>query len=217
MTLVSKVLRYFKGDSDREDTEIAIYDSLKDDNYFQSFHPVILESNFRGTIVCLGDIQIKKNASFSGHLICRTCTIEGSFNGSLLSTEFTGVCKTAILDARIVTGSIFIENNAVVKGIFNITKNITSPEPMRKLEAIYKQSIPADDAPTSTETNKIITILLKGKPANAIPASPLSKPEVPPVEIKNDNTPVNTLTHPPETKMNRSENNSTTNTNAGWW
>jgi cytoskeletal protein CcmA (bactofilin family) len=217
MTLVSKVLRYFKGESDGEDTKIAIYDSLRDDNYFQSFHSVILESNFRGTIVCLGDIQIKKNASFSGHLICRTCKIEGSFTGSLLSTEFTGVCKTAILDARIVTGSISIESNAVVKGIFNVTKNITSPEPMRKLEAIHKQSVPADDEPESTEMKKIITIILKGKPANAIPASSLPRPEIPPAEIKNDNTTVNTLTHPPETKMNRSEDNSATNTNAGWW
>ena len=215
MTLVDKVLRYFKKKNDGDETEIVIYDSLKDDNYYQSFYPIVLENNFKGSIVCLGEIHIKKNASFSGDLICRTCKIEGSFNGSLLATEFTGVCKTASLDARIVTGSIFIESNATVKGIFNITKEITNPESMRKLEALYRLSLPQNDDEQNVNTNKITTIVLRGKGSKAATVASLPKPVVVP-EIKKQDVPVNTLTHPGETKMNRSEEIAT-NTNTGWW
>lgn len=215
MTLVDKVLRYFKKKNDGDETEIVIYDSLKDDNYYQSFYPIVLENNFKGSIVCLGDIHIKKNASFSGDLICRTCKIEGSFNGSLLATEFTGVCKTASLDARIVTGSIFIESNATVKGIFNITKEITNPEAMRKLEANYRLSLPQNDDEQNVNTNKVTTIVLRGKGSKAASAASLPAPVVVP-EIKKQDVPVNTLTHPGEIKMNRSEETAT-NTNTGWW
>ncbi|HEY0667956.1 MAG TPA: polymer-forming cytoskeletal protein [Sphingobacteriaceae bacterium] len=215
MTLVDKVLRYFKKKNDGDETEIVIYDSLKEDNYYQSFYPIVLENNFKGSIVCLGEIHIKKNASFSGDLICRTCKIEGSFNGSLLATEFTGVCKTASLDARIVTGSIFIESNATVKGIFNITKEITNPEAMRKLEANYRLSLPQNDDEQNVNTNKVTTIVLRGKGSKAAPGASLPSPVVVP-EIKKQDVPVNTLTHPGETKMNRSEETAT-NTNTGWW
>ena len=216
MTLADKVLRYFKKKNDgNEKTEIVIYDSLKDDNYYQSFYPIVLENNFKGSIVCLGDIHIKKNASFSGDLICRTCKIEGSFNGSLLATEFTGVCKTASLDARIVTGSIFIESNAAVKGIFNITKEITNPEAMRKLEVNYRLSLPQNDDEQNVNTNKVTTIVLRGKGSKTAPAASVPTPVVVP-EIRKQDVHVNTLIHPGETKMNRSEE-AATNPNTGWW
>lgn len=218
MTLLNKVLRYFKIKKDKLEIEIATYDSLNDNNYFESFYPVILENSFKGTLVCLGDIHIKKNASFSGDLICRTCKIEGSFSGSLFSTEYTGVCKTAYLDARIVSASIFIESNAVVKGVFNITKDIINPEPIKKLNAIYKQSAPQNDEEQDAKNEKLKTIILRGKPLKAIPVKHRAPEiEIPAPEIKKQEVPVNTLTHPPGSKMNRSEEDAIPAQNGGWW
>ena len=156
MTL--NVLKYFKRNS-REDIEIAFYDSSEEKSYFESFHSLVIEDSYKGVIVCLQDVLVKKNASFSGELICTRCIIEGTFSGSLLCTEYTEIGRSASLDAEILTGSIFIENKAAAVGEFRITKDIQAPESLSKLKGDYESLSVTEEA--EPEPKRIKKTILK--------------------------------------------------------
>lgn len=215
MTLRNKIFGYLNKGKEEKTIEIALYDSLDDQNYFESPYSIILENSFKGTIVCLGDVRVKRNASFSGTLMCRTCKIEGSFKGSLLSTEYAGVCHTANLDAKITTASISIESSATVKGIFNITKDIADPEPIRTLHAHYKQPVDEIDDAQSTDLK---TILLKGTPSVSAIENPTPESEKKQVsKIKEAGVSQITSDQRSEAKINRLDEPASPSGNVGWW
>lgn len=177
MTL--KALKFFKKDS-KEDIEVALYDSSEEKNYFESFHPLVIEDSYKGVIVCLQDVLVKKNASFSGELICTRCVIEGTFSGSLLCTEYTEIGRSASLDAEILTGSIFIENKAAAVGEFRITKDIKIPESFNKLQSDYTESLNQIEE-AEREPKRIKKIILKKGLTNT--GSKLSAEVSPSVEV----------------------------------
>ena len=137
--IFSRVKKYFKTGVP-EGTHIEFYDGSKANHYFESLYPVVIEDHFQGTIVCLEDVLVKRNASFSGDLICKRCLIAGSLSGNILATEYTEISKSAFLDAGILTGSIFIENKAAAMGELRITKEINIPESLTKLQDQVKSS-----------------------------------------------------------------------------
>lgn len=217
MTL--NALKYFKKNS-KEDIEVSLYDSSEEKNYFESFHSLIIEDNYKGVIVCLQDVLVKKNASFSGELICTRCVIEGTFSGRLLCTEYTEIGRSASLDAEILTGSIFIENKAAAVGEFRITKDIKIPESFNKLQSDYTDSLNQIEA--EHEPKKIKKIILKKGLTNT--GSKLSAFVSPPVELN----PTEIVTQPkvelssteitiaqPQLSVMKEEIPS--DPNSGWW
>ena len=209
--IAGRVLKFFKK-KEPEDAEIAFYNA-EDNNYFESFYPLIIEDDFKGTIICLEDVLVKKHASFSGELICKRCLIEGSLTGNILATEYTGIGKSACLDAGILTGSILIANQAAAVGKLRISKEIRIPESFKTLEVLYKRSL--KDENTGTEAPKVKKIILKKGSAKTLCQLPGKVPppaaEIPELE---KGVPQISFEQPP---LAAPEEKKVDNANSGWW
>jgi cytoskeletal protein CcmA (bactofilin family) len=173
-----KLIQYFKKRSP-EDLEIAFYDASKKNNYFESFHPLVIEDSFEGVIVCLEDVLIKKNAKFSGELICKSCLIEGTLEGDILATDYIRILKNAFLNATILSASIFIETHATATGDLRISKEINTPDAFKKLEHLYKSSLTI--LHPDIEPEKIKKIILREGSVKALSKVP---GEIPPNDFE---------------------------------
>lgn len=207
----NKLIQYFKKKSP-EDLEIAFYDASKKNNYFQSFHPLVIEDNFEGTILCLEDVLINKNAKFSGELICKSCLIEGSLEGDILATEYIRIVKNACLNAKILSASIFIESHATAMGDLRISNEINTPEVFKNLENLYKSSAIIVDP--DVEPKKIKKIILK---RGSVKTLSLVSGEIHPIEIKNKEVEMSV----PKISFEQAQLSTTSkvsdHTNSGWW
>jgi len=204
-----RVIKFFKK-KEPEDTEVTFYNA-EGHNYFESFYPLIIEDDFKGTIICLEDVLVKKDASFSGELICKRCLIEGSLNGNILATEYTGIGKSASLDAGILTGSILIANQAAAVGKLRISKEIHIPESFKKLEALYKNSLKHED--TGSEALTVKKIILKKGSVKTLSQVPVKVPppvaEIPELEKSVSQIPFEQPLYPPDEEK--------VDVNSGWW
>jgi cytoskeletal protein CcmA (bactofilin family) len=211
--IFSRVKKYFKSNV-AEGTHIEFYDGSQANHYFESLYPIVIENHYKGTIVCLEDVFVKRNASFSGDLICKRCLIAGSLSGNILATEYTEISKSAFLDAGILTGSIFIENKAAAMGELRITKEIDIPESLIKLQDQMK-SAPTQNEDNNIGTKKIKRIILRqGSPTTLLKLpAPIS-----PAELKENELTTSVPQIPLEQRQVPAvEKNIPENTVSGWW
>lgn len=207
--IIKRVIRYFEKDS-QELIETAFFDAAQNNNYFECFYPLVIEDSFEGSIVCLDDVTIRKNARFSGELICKKCLIEGFFNGHIVATEYIKVSKNAGLNARISTVSICVENQASAVGELNICKEINKPDVFKKLENLYRNSSGTTE---DLEVKPKKIILKKGcqKTLSILPG------EIPSPDIKKTGNEMSVSKISFQQAQSSAPTQVVDNTNSGWW
>lgn len=207
----NSLIQYFKKKSP-EDLEIAFYDASEKNNYFQSFHPLVIEDNFEGTVVCLEDVLIKENAKFSGELICKSCLIEGSLEGDILATEYIRIIKNARLNAKILSASIFIESHATAKGDLRISKEINIPEVFKNLENLYKSSVIIVHPDIESKTIKKIILKQGSGKTLSLLSSEIPVPETKSKEIEMSFSQISS-----KQPLSSTTSKMPDHTDSGWW
>ncbi len=204
--MINKVLTYFKKSNSVQNTENLFYDNSQENNYIESFYSITLEGFFKGTIICLGDVLIKKGASFTGNLVCKKCMVKGALTGRLSSITYTEVCTEGFLEADILTGSIFIESQTVARGAFKISKEINIPLEYQKLEVTYQRTLKNMERLITGEE-------LKTKMEKRIVLKPMLVIEGQKIPSQ---TPVPNIL-PSENSMPVEKNETINSSSSGWW
>jgi len=128
------IKKYFdKGRPDKSVTEF--HNTItRIDNSFISSNSVLLEETLTGDIYSLKEVIIAENASVSGSITSRNCTVKGKVFGNIVSTNYVDIKSTAEVNGNIRTEIIQIAPGSVINGHIHIEEGINESDLVNMVE-----------------------------------------------------------------------------------